>query len=282
MVNDFDHRILRRHNFGLVDSSMMGELPEGIIAARLVPDGLEASAHLMPCIIDFRTLTADDAAVLLEHLYSTVAAGNAPPVQMLVNWEGSPAEFAKYWNRIQLPHLSTWEKFWFRMHDPRVFHQVWRILDLGQRHHLLRHVPFVTYWLGGEWCVARRDEAHILTHQDVWSTAPDGWDWTRIRLIGVVNRVMQRAGISIRDEITNNSPRVEELAKRAQTRHGLGSVPDIVEFAARGLALRSNFDDHPSVLAALRGITDDSDLADRFALIDERVWNELRAIPLDL
>lgn len=70
----------------------------------------------------------------------------------------------------------------------------------------------------------------------------------------------------------------EQLIGRAARRHGLVDQADLVEFAVRGLSAHEAFDEHADVARVIRSTSAsaDSNLSDRFALIGEHVWNELR------
>jgi hypothetical protein len=279
MQDSFDHQLLQRHAFGLADPSMLAELPDGIAGVPLVPRGLEASAHLMPVLVDLRALPPEASGALLACLQDACVAQVAPPVPVLVDTGLSLDAFVKYWNALQLPSSPGGQRSWLRMHDARVLHHVWRILAPAQRRALLGDSNAISYWLGDAWCEVRADRACPLPGESVALAGTAGWDWSRIGDIGTVNRALNGAGIHGPATVDGHADLVEELLERARLRHQLSRQADLVEFALRGLTAGARFDDHPAISAAIAdgaGEPGESDLADRLALVDDHVWQSLR------
>jgi hypothetical protein len=269
----FDHQLLGRHAFGVVDAASQEDLPASIRSEALVPADLAANAHLMPRLIDFRGAPDEHWIPLLECLFDAHQNELPPPLALLVKTEASAQEFAGRWNALQLATPGPGRKAWLRLHDPRVLHQLLRILTPAQRRHLFGQSQAFTYWIGGEWTTAHADVPAGATAY----APPATWDWPRIERIGVVNRALQRAGVQGADSLTRQGAVAEQLIERAQARHRLTEADDVVEFAARGLTAGQAFDQHPVVAAAVPPDADgDSTLADRFALIEEDLWSALR------
>jgi hypothetical protein len=105
------------------------------------------------------------------------------------------------------------------------------------------------------------------------------WDWPRIERIGLVNRVLARAGVQSPSALNAQAARVEQLIAHAVAAHGLDHAADLVEFADRGLECVPTFDEHGPIKALLHAQAgdDDSLLADRWALIPPEVWSEVAA-----
>ena len=272
MATPFDHQILARHAFAVVDPAALEDLPEGMRSEALVPASLAASAHLMPRLIDLRTMTDERSGTLLESLHQAHTSGQAPPIALLVRAELDSKEFTGYWNALQLAMPQPGQQAWLRVHDPRVLHQLLRILNPAQRRKLFGRSAAFTYWVAGEWLTAQASDA-------VPTGGIAAWDWPRVERIGVVNRALQSAGVCDAAALSSQGALAEQLIDRASARHGLVSQADMVEFARRGLSTRATFDEHPTVAASITPDADhgeDSTLADRFDLIDDDVWNELR------
>jgi hypothetical protein len=281
---DFDHQVLSRNAFGLVDPMMVDFLPEGIEAPPLVPQILSASARIMPRLLDFQIIPAAQQTALLDCLYQAHKYNEQPVVGLFVQSAASAGEFARHWNVMQLPAPHPERKFWLRLHDPRVLHQILRIVTSEQRRKLFGPCDALTYWVGGEWVNAMESAITIPSGKftATGSTLPYAgatkWDWARIERIGMVNRALFGAGVYKPEDLTSSGSIAESLFERAFRHHGLVDTDDIVEFAIRGLTMRDRFDEHPEVVRAIqpRSATDgESGLADRFALIDELVWSEL-------
>ena len=279
-VNEFDHQILQRHAFGIADASMCEALPDGIpesaAALPLVPPELAANAHLLPRLIDLRALSPQQSDALLHGLYQAQQAGTPPPLAMLVASSLGAPEFARYWNSMQLAAPEPGRRVWLRLHDPRVLHQLLRILTLPQWRTLFGHNDSFTYWVGGEWV---RASAAAVPGAVSASAAVSRWDWRRIELIGAINRALHGAGVQYAAALASQGGMAEHLIERAKQHHGLEHLGDVVEFAVRGLTTHAAFDEHPAVAAAIRPDPDpaeNSSLADRLALIDEQIWAALR------
>jgi len=273
----FDHRLLRDHAFGIVTPASIVELPPGITVNPLVPRDLAASAHLMPGLIDLRTLPQDQADALLDSLHLAHVSGTQPSVQMLLATNTDIDSIAAHWNARQLVSPQSGAKSWFRLHDSRVLHQVLRILAPNQRAALFGPVQAMTYWVSSMWMRADASGQTAELSSGQMLPAARQWDWDRIGHIGVINRALQGSGVAAKD-LHRQGTAVEQLIARARLLHGLNDKGDLVEFATRGLTAGPTFDMHPQVAAAIRldGKDDDSALADRLALIDAEVWRELR------
>lgn len=267
MSAGFDHRILSDHAYAVIDAAAPEDLPQGIRSVALVPASLAASGHLMPRLIDLRCMPEQQASALLECLHQAYAAGEPPPVALLVHTELDADEFARYWNTLQLATPQPGRQAWLRLHDPRVLHQMLRILNAAQRRKLFGRSEFFTYWAGDQWLTAYADD----------EAAPGvaAWDWARVERIGSINRALSGAGMRDAAALTTQGALAEQLIERAGVRHGLTRQDDIVEFAMRGLTTRATFDEHPAIAQRIKP-DEDSSLADRLALIDDSVWNELR------
>lgn len=262
--------MLSRHAFGVADAAALEYLPDGVSSEALVPTTLAANAHLMPRLIDLSSKPDAHWEPLLERLYDAHQNELPPPLALLVRTDASAQDFALSWNALQLATPAPGRQAWLRLHDPRVLHQLLRILTPAQRRHLFGRSQAITYWVGGEWTTA-----------DVGGSAgtapPATWDWQRIERIGAVNRALQRASVQGARELSQQGEIAELLIVRAQQHHGLTAQEDLVEFGARGLSAGAAYDRHPAVALALKPDLDgDSTLADRFALIEDELWSALR------
>jgi hypothetical protein len=273
---------LRRYDFGLVDPAMSEHLPNALGVDVLVPPNLASCAHLMPRFVRFRNIPDDQLCELLENLKDARDRGQAPPLTVLVKANVGSNEFARHWNSMQMAARQAKRQLWLRLHDPRVLHQLLRILSPAQYRNFFSRFDMLTYWIGEQWvtvpavgkirpatCIAERDDAFDFG-------GPARWDWNRIEQIGIVNRALLGAGVRQPAALTSQGGCAENLIQRAISLYGLVSVADLVEFAIRGLTISARFDEHPAIARALKLANDDeSSLADRLALIDERVWDQL-------
>ena len=279
-----EREVLRQHAFGLVDATMVEHLPHGLGTEALVPALLTSSAHLMPKLIVLRTASDDKLNKLLECLHGARESGQPPPVAVLLKTPAETQEFVHHWNSLQLAAPQPNRKVWLRLHDPRVLHQLLRILTPMQRRKLFGRSEGLTYWIGDEWVSApakvgaRQDNAAAEHAAVVPNAGPIQWDWNRIEQIGIVNRALHAAGVRQADALTRQGALAEQLIGRAKACHGLVDHADMVEFATRGLMTRLAFDEHPDVARAVKPSApgEENCLSDRFALVGDHIWNELR------
>lgn len=282
MNQNLDYQAYQEHAFAVVDASMMEELPAGLITEALVPKKLAASAHLMPRLIDLRRTPHAHSEALFAFLCD--ASSEAQPLRTVVlirTGADAPATI-RHWNAMQLAKPQPGRRLWLRLHDPRVLHQLLRILSAAQRKKMFGMAQAFTYWVGGTWVLAARDIPGLPdTHVKGSDVTPPYagalmWDWNRIERIGTVNRALHGAGVFNASALQSHGSLAEQLIERA-LKHGLVEQADLVEFATRGLMSHSEFDRHPDVARAIAPSRNgDSGLSDRFALVPEHVWAELR------
>lgn len=282
MDQSFESTTLRECAFGLIDPAFVEFVPNELTIQPLVPERFWSSRHLMPILLDIRRLSDDARASFESWFRDTSKDAQSPPIAFFITANIDANEFSRHWNAIQLAQPMPTRRFWLRIHDPRVMHQLLRILNPGQRRHLFGRTQFFHYWLGGKWITAAR-HSEIESSSHSLSVGLPGWDWGRIEKIGIVNRALLRAEISEASELATKSELAEKLIDRAVAHHRLTEQNDLVEFAAKGVLMGPDFDEHPAVANAI-GMTANStpgaSLADHFALIEEHVWQHLTAPPI--
>lgn len=283
MTEVLDYQTFHEHAFAVVDARMAEQLSAGLATEALVPKRLAASAHLMPRLIDLKRTPRARSDALFECMCELSADSQSlPPVALLIRTGASAAAVARHWNSMQLVEPRPGVRLWLRLHDPRVLHQMLRVLSLAQRRKLFGSSQAFTYWIGGAWVSATREMDGLATQTAGSNSSspsvawPTTRHWERIERIGLVNRALHGAGVVGPAAMTSQGALAEQFIERA-VKHGLVEQADLVEFATRGLLTNSTFDDHPAVTRAIRPSPDgDSCLSDRFALIPDHVWTELR------
>lgn len=281
MIKDFQLEVLREHAFAIADPECAEHLPMRLATERLVPKGLAASAHLMPILIDLQQSPISQLTVLAELIRNGCEHTHASSVAVLIKTRASATETTRHWNAIQCPRPYSGRKLWLRLHDPRVLHQILRILRPPQRRKLFSLSTALTYWIAGEWITVERDftrlaAGHSGIDANVESYAgTEKWDWPRIERIGLINRALRRLEIQTAASLTSGGALAEQLLERAAGHYGFADNADLVEFASRGLQTNPTFDEHPLVARFIHppaASEEASSLTDRFALIDEQVW----------
>ena len=286
MMQNFDHQILSRNDFGIIDAAMLPYLPEGITTVALVPEEMSGNDHLMPLLVDLRTISGEKKDTLLQSLYSAHISNEWPVVALFIKTQKSATAFARHWNNIQLGVPEPGRKVWLRLHDTRVLHQLLRIISPRPRANLIGCFEALTYWVGEEWVtvLAKNNFLPQWSAGDSRPTPPNptsiSLDWSRVRQIGIINRALQRRGTQDAASLTSLGALAEQLITRARQLHLLEHDDDLVEFAKRGLVSILTFDEHPSIAAVIASDDDDeSNLSHRFSRIEENIWDELRLKP---
>jgi hypothetical protein len=280
--SDFNYRILRNHSFGLIDPSVTFDLPAGIVGKPIVPTALQASKHLMPMLLDLRALTDENQNVLLASFYDAHTSHHPPPIRLLIDTDETAEQLTRRWNRLQLASLAPGFTSWLRLHDPRVLHQLLRILTPAQQLVLLGKASALQYWVGDNWNRFGANDVDLEKGQSsgIGSYGVHlAWDWRRIEDIGIINRALEIAEAEAPNVSWQRSELAEQLIIKAREAYALTNTNDLVEFVTRGLLTNSDFDRHPKIAVLINPADDpedDSTLSDRLALIDESIWNELR------
>jgi hypothetical protein len=271
MMKDLDHQILAVHQYAIIDPSVIEYLPNGIVSVPIVPPAMPASAHLMPLLVHLATLPFDAKAALLDLIHSAWKDNTPPLVPLLIRTAAAQDDLCRHWNRLQLAPISS-RKLWLRVHDPRVLHQLLRILTAPQRRRLFGPVERYSYWAGGVW----RDDSAASSAKTTNANGGAFWPWKRVEQIGLINRAIQAADFEHSPALDLHSEAAENLIAIATEQFGLVEQADLVEFAMRGITCSIRFYDHPEVAKAIKpGSELDSTLADRFALMNERIWTAL-------
>jgi len=282
----FNRELFNTCTFAIVDQAMIDYLPESTNTEALVPAGLEASTQLMPMLIDMRAHAADQLDALFEVLERAEKFDEPPPVTLFVKAQLDRDKFAQYWNSMQLSGPRPDRQVWLRVHDPRVLHQLLHILPPMQREKLFGQCDAFTFWVGEEWCTvlvdAFRASVEDGTTQRIVAPFPSAarWPWDRIELIGTINRALLGAGVTGAARLITQGVLAEQLINRAISQYGLAEKADLVEFATRGLTSGADFDDNPNIARVIRpnNLSADSTLTDRFAILEKKIWTELREV----
>ena len=271
----FEHRLLREHNYALLDPTGREAIPEDLATLPLLPsDMAEDSEHLLPRLIPLHPLSHDQRGALLD-IMESLKSGVSPPLCALLDSEAESSRLALHLKEVQV--LKSYrgtavDKTWLRVHDPRVFIHLHRILPGEDHSGLFGPVSRWTIPFNGEW--------HSFARSDSGATSPyprQRWPRARIADIGIINSVLSRLGVAHYRDAMAVSPDIETQIGRARTSHGLDDTEDLVEFASLTLSVARHFDQHPKIQPLIRDPQDGegSRLADRLARVDRAVWQTL-------
>jgi hypothetical protein len=282
MSESIDSGVFHDYAFAIADAENAEYLPEGLATERLTPKILLSSAHLMPMLVDLKRSPAATRDALLELVRNRCDNTEQPPIALFIKTNVTATELSRHWNAMQLAQPQPGRKLWLRLHDPRVLHQLLRVLSPMQRKKLFGLSQMIAYWIGAQWVNAGRASYHSSSPQSKGGGnletygGPERWNWLRIERIGLINRALAIAGISDAVLLTSAGALAEQLMERATVCYGLLDNADLVEFAVRGLTIHPSFDKHPLIAKLIQPdtfSTEQSRLSDRLALVEHDVWN---------
>jgi hypothetical protein len=282
MSESIDPGVFHEYAFAIADAESAEYLPRGLVTERLTPKILWSSAHLMPILIDLKRSPVATRDALFDLVLHKCENTEPPPVALLIKTNVSATEISRHWNTMQLAQPQPGRKLWLRLHDPRVLHQLLRILKPMQCKKLFGLSQIIAYWIGGQWVTAGRVSYHSSClhsgcddNVEIYA-GPERWNWLRIERIGMINRALAIAGISDAALLTSAGALAEQLMERAMAYYGLLDNADLVEFAVRGLTIHPSFDKHPLIAKLIQPDTSSTEhlrLSDRLALVEPDVWN---------
>jgi hypothetical protein len=263
------HRLLLDHRFALVSASELEQIPTEYRPLSTAAAMLHDSDELLPRLVDLTGLTPDHRA---EFLNACVELTDAlPPVTVLLYSDAEPPTLAAHLGRAQIAQSTNGERAWLRVHDPRVWFQLNRVLSIERLNALMGPVARLTFFFEGQWFTQKntgpRDPA----------TRFDAITWSALARIGVVNRVLAQAHPSEKTagDVLRVSQLVDQLAERAIKHHHIARLDDQVEFCLMGLRVHARFDGHPRVRDVLTRVGQDPSAFDELLAQDEAFWQSI-------
>lgn len=278
VAQDFDHRWLEDHRFGLVDASWRDELPAHWPHQVVAPSVLGSDTGRCPVLIDLQALPTADRDGIAHQLAQQARKRDPALCSWLIRCELSLSQLAGHLaHRLAVRTEPHGQPRQFRYFDPGTTLQLPSVLDAPGMAWLLG--PITSVWVpwAGHWTRLERQ-----------GPAPAAYPWTAQRVqgllrIGVVNRVAARLATPQHPQAwIEECKRIAEHARRAQTRHGLTRQADLVEFAWHAMVHHPCFDCHPHVaelLSQLRRATpeDELDYRELTARISHDQWAVITA-----
>lgn len=274
----FGFQLIKHHRFALIDPTRSDAIPPSIKTLSLAPSFVaEESHHLMPTLLPISTLTANQRGDLLDMMESADISSEWPPLCAFLETGAEADQIAAHLKRIQVlerHHGVHVHRTWLRVHDPRVFAQLARILPAEEQPVLFGPILRWTIPFGGEWIRLDRPASPDLSRIGNWR-----WPTARIAEIGIIARTLDRIGVRpYRDAIAISSSIEAELV-RARDKYSLTHPEDLAEFAFTALTVSKQFDQHPAIQPHIPDPQDGSRLSDRFARLDKAVWQALTGQP---
>ena len=280
-----DHRLLKDHDYALVSAEHLLALPEGIPCQRLTSQNFVNSDSLLPSLITLRELSEAQSIGLLEIMQSQIEQGHAPVITGLFKTDNTPEQVKAYFSRHQVCTNLKGETAWLRLHDPRVWVHLQRVLGDDLFASLIHRIPHWTFFLCGEWRMW--EYARVESLPMIYSyLSVDAAQWEDLQRIGLVNRCLRCLGLETFDEITRYSPGIQHQITHAQLKYQLTRAEDIVRYVHLAVQIHPQFDDHPVMreahlryqkLASQSKIDEDESVVDAFNEIPSSQWPVIRA-----
>lgn len=269
------HRLLFEHRFALVAASELEMLPSECPSLSTATGVLQDSDELLPRLVDLTRLSTARSAELLQACLEPEDIAAGPPICVLFESDADAQTVAAHLGRAQLAKNTRGEKAWLRLHDPRVWLQLNRVLNAERLNALMGPTARWTFFLGGQWCYQDNEGPRAMI------SSFDARTWTAFERIGVVNRVLARLKAETEkkaqsvSDLLGISQRVDELAERASEVHHLDRQDDQVEFCLLGLNVHARFDEHSQVRELLLRTKQDPAAFDELLSQDKAFWQSV-------
>lgn len=266
------HRIFEEYQFALVEPMTCEDFPESVDVVPLLPAGLEDCAHLLPALIDLRSLSQGRCDALLEW----IERSTEPPLGALLATDADRGRTMRHLARQLVVRLADGRRSLLRHHDPRVFAHLRWILNETQLHRLLGPIRRWSYWRADQWRDVECGET-----QNVRTRALDPAQSDHLARVGTINEFFAQNGAPADDgEFAARARALSDFIARAQT-YGWRKRSDWLAFVQLCIECHPEFDRHPRIVRLIERLgQEEADFRDAIALIDtdtrRRIADELR------
>lgn len=276
MPEPIDHRLLSSHQYALVATECIDRVPQHIARLPTATGMLADSAALLPVLVHLASLAPTTLGELQQSLEDDLQEGRAPQFCTLLESDAAPKTLATHLGSVQVIANKARERAWLRVHDPRAWLQLTRILNPQQLRRLCGPIVRWTTFLHGHWMTHANDQVAVARPLTLDENA-----WAAVGRIGAVNRVLARLRITTHSEIERFSPAIDALIMRSQRLHALRRMEDLVEYASLGLTVHPCFDEHEDVVRAVRdakaeAIQAEFNFIDALSAIDRQTWQRVQ------
>lgn len=267
---------MRDCSFALVSPEQLSQLPKGVPSMVLVASELADNAEWLPHLINLHDLSQGQFGELLDRLDAQHQAEEPPVLCAWLKADCEPELLYQHLSRAQVQRGPGGAKAWLRLHDPRVWLQLPRVLSEEALRALFGPVSAWTVPFNGVWLTSTPPRTQGM----LGATRHEARQWAALMRIGAVNRTLTQLKLNNQEGLLQASAALDALVERAQQSHGLSRVDDQVAFACFGWRTHALFDQHPLVqegLAAARGEVPPAELVDVLARLTLAQQQRIRA-----
>ena len=278
-------RLLEEHSYTLVAAEQLEYLPAGINITQLAPEVLADSAELMPAFISLQDLSSTQRDALLFLTLEQHEAEETVSLCTLMQSDRPAEEVRFHLARIQLCKNIMGERAWLRVHDPRVWVQLQRVLQSEVLAWLYGPISKWTICLDGEWVSTEPPLAKSGSKPDHAFRRSSQQEWQALERIGIVNRALARLDLRGYANMMQHSSNLDALVSRGQTRHQIFKTSELLDYVCLGWQVHPRFDEHPIAIqaiqdyqASLKDEDADSDISVVYALMEikNEQWDQVR------
>lgn len=184
-----DHRVFLEQDFALINPLQVGaELYADLETVRLVPEGLERHGHMMPLLVELKTLRECRRLELLMRASNWARANDMPLFSALLRG-GDKNRVVLNLRRCMVVLRAGGGRGWLRYHDPRVFRHLRWLLAREQMAGLMGQVEAWTWYdpLKMRWDVYGRPEMRCGTSRLLLTQK----QWTILQSFDALNRCLR-------------------------------------------------------------------------------------------
>ncbi|WP_164972160.1 DUF4123 domain-containing protein [Luteimonas sp. YGD11-2] len=249
MIVELDHRLFLAQDYAIINPMQVGrEAYSDLSPLRLQPKGLERHEHILPLLVDLKSLEAAHRIELLERTLSWAQRHHMPLFSALFSSEHTYAQVFSELLRRTVLQREGGQRVWLRYYDPRVFRHLQWLLDDEQ---LATLMGSAQTWLGFDPLCRRWHQWTRPNAAKGLYLRLDSEQWQAVSHLEALNRCL-------RDLAEMGQESGDDIAKRVlegllvARRQGLAHFSDAALFALQQLEYGPEFALFPAVALRLQ------------------------------
>ena len=264
-------------DFALVDPVQRSKLPESLDCQSLALTEVAEGVDLFPGLLDLRALSQNQRDALMT--CADAQPRLEPLLCALLRCDQKVSGIVTHLRQAQVIRGPQGAKAWLRIHDPRVWLHLPRVLNPDLLHAITG--PIVQWWVNwrGNWSDGTPARAISTPRRRNLTDT----EWAKLARIGAVNRSLAHLGYWGAEALRQNAPAVDALVERGQQRYQLSRMDDLVGYVELAWRHGAAFDDHPLARQVIADYSDeagsadipDASVVDALAAMSEADWQTI-------